>query len=87
MRQRKGIDSDASKARELIRRYDGANLSRLSRTELEALVGIYYTRIRGMTISRIPDAQLYRIAQRLSNRAYEVANRGRNYGLEGAVSS
>ena len=87
MRKRKGIDSDPLKAMELIRRYDGADLSRLPREEMISLIGIYYTQIRGMPVSRLPDSQLYRIAQRLLNKAYDETNRKRNYGLEAAVSS
>ena len=72
MRKRSTLDSDIIRARTLLRRYDGANLTSFLRAELESLVGIYYNRIKGRHISNVPDDQLYRIAQRLYRRAHEV---------------
>ena len=72
MRKISGIDSDISRARVLLSRYNGANLSGFSRIELESLVGIYYHKIKRRPISVIPDAQLYRIAQRLYQKAHEM---------------
>ena len=87
MINRGSVDSDINRAKALVRRYDRVNLLNLQRTELESLVRIYYNKIRGTPISNLPNEQIYRIAKRLCDKAYETLRQERKTGLEGAVSS
>ena len=72
-------DEDISKARQVIRRFKDISLSTMNREDQENLISIYYDKIHGTSLKDIPDNQLYRIAGRLYNSAFEIARLPTSY--------
>ena len=86
-KKRPVTNQDIEKAKEFLRRFGDVNLPRLDRSGYEDMIGFYYNRIRGVPLRNIRDDQLYRIAQRLYNQAFEIVEKDRKTGLDSIVSS
>jgi len=72
-------DEDISKARQVIRRFEDISLSEMNREDQENLISIYYDKIHETSLKDIPDNQLYRIAGRLYNNAFDIARLPTSY--------
>lgn len=87
-RKKQPTPLEISRAQELIRRYGGANLHSLPKEDLVSMIKTHYQRIRGIPIENLPNNQVYRIAQRLYDGAYEIdTNYRRMPGLDSRFAS
>jgi hypothetical protein len=78
--------TDFERAKELVEKFEGADINSMPYADQLELVRIYYGRIRGVPIQNLPEKQLYRIAERLYHQAHDIVGQMSAGNLERRVS-